>query len=52
MSNAHLENMLDGSSGNILDLSSLGVEFADFGSITLNVLVSSLDVDASDIIIG
>ena len=50
VSNADLENMLDGSSGNILDLSLLGAEFADFGSVTLNVPVSTLD--ASDFIIG
>ena len=50
VSNADLENMLDGSSGNVLDLSLLGAEFADFGSITLNVPVSTLDT--SDFIIG
>ena len=50
VSNADLENMLDGSSGNVLDLSLLGAECADFGSFTLNVPVSTLA--ASDFIIG
>ena len=44
------EGRRDGSSGNVLDLSLLGAEFADFGSVTLTVPASTLD--ASDFIIG
>ena len=50
VSGADLDTMLQGSSGNVLDLSLLGPEFVDFGSITLNVPVSTLD--ASDFIIA
>lgn len=44
-----LNNMLRGSTGNVLDLSLLGQGFADFGALTLNVPVSTLS--ASDFII-
>ena len=43
VSQSDLGNMLRNSSGNVLDLSLLGPEFVDFGSITLNVPVSTLE---------
>ena len=49
VSTSDLNNMLTGSRGNVLDLSLLGPEFADFHDIFLNVPVSTLD--ASDFII-
>lgn len=42
--------MLRNSTGNVLDLSLLGAGFEDFGEITLNVPVSTLD--ASDFVIS
>ena len=47
---ADLNNMLRNSSGNVLDLSLLGPGFEDFGELTLNVPVSTLD--ASDFVIS
>ncbi len=49
ISDADLENMLRNSQGNVLDLSLLGLDFEDFGELTLNVPVSILD--ASDFFI-
>ena len=49
VSDADLNRMLRNSSGNVLDLGLLGPEFANFGELTLNVPVSTLD--ASDFII-
>ena len=50
VSAADLDNMLRNSTGNVLDLSLLGPEFEDFGELTLNVPVSTLD--ASDFVIS
>ena len=49
VSAASLDSMLQGSRGNVLDLSLLGPGFEEFGELTLNVSVSTLD--ASDFII-
>ena len=49
VSEADLNRMLRNSSGSVLDLSLLGPGFQDFGELTLNVPVSTLD--ASDFII-
>ena len=45
-----LDNLLRNSTGNVLDLSLLGPGFEDFGELTLNVPVSTLD--ASDFVIA
>ena len=45
-----VDRMLRESEGNVLDFSQLGPEFEGFGSVTLNVSVSTLD--SSDFILG
>ena len=50
VSASDLSNMLRNSTGNVLDLSLLGAGFGDFGELTLNVPVSTLD--ASDFVIS
>ena len=50
VSAADLANLLRNSTGNVLDLSLLGAGFGEFGTITLNVPVSTLD--ASDFVIS
>ena len=47
---SRLKALLGGSEGNVLDFSQLGPEFEGFGSVTLNVPVSTLDT--SDFLLG